>query len=59
MPGYHRRQFHLGQPLGGLPVKAYVGRRQGEGVLLVLKKGLGLLLNPEDPLPLLRWKEAV
>ncbi|WP_018111909.1 hypothetical protein [Thermus igniterrae] len=53
MPGYHRRRWRL----GGKPVEVYVGARRGEGVLLVLKSGEGLLLNPEDPKPLLRWKE--
>jgi hypothetical protein len=42
----------------GLPVEAFVGARRGEGVLLVLKDGTGLLLNPEDPRLLLSWKEA-
>ena len=55
MPGYHHRKFRLSQHLGDLPVEAYVGARRGEGVLIVLKSGSGLLLNPEDPLPLLRW----
>lgn len=54
MPGFHRRRLRL----EGLPVEAFVGARRGEGVLLVLKNGAGLLLNPEDPLPLLRWKEG-
>lgn len=40
-----------------IPVEAFVGARRGEGVLLVLKEGRGLLLNPEDPRPLLAWKE--
>lgn len=53
MPGYHHRKLRL----LGLPVEAFVGARRGEGVLLVLKGGSGLLLNPEDPVPLLRWKE--
>ncbi|RTI52194.1 hypothetical protein CSW14_09385 [Thermus scotoductus] len=53
MPGYHRKRLRL----EGLPVEALVGARRGEGVLLVLKNGSGLLLNPEDPLPLLKWKE--
>jgi hypothetical protein len=39
-------------------VEALVGARRGEGVLLVLKDGTGLLLNPEDPKPLISWKEA-
>ena len=30
-----------------------------KGVLLVLRSGTGLLLNPEDPRLLLAWKEAV
>lgn len=54
MPGYHRRRWRL----EGRPVEAYVGARRGEGVLLVLKEGKGLLLNPEDPGPLLSWKEG-
>lgn len=53
MPGYHHRKLRL----EGLPVEAFVGARRGEGVLLVLKEGRGLLLNPEDPQPLLSWKE--
>lgn len=53
MPGYHRKRLRL----EGLPVEALVGARRGEGVLLVLKNGSGLLLNPEDPLPLLKYKE--
>ncbi|WP_038058679.1 hypothetical protein [Thermus amyloliquefaciens] len=53
MPGYHHRYLRL----EGLPVEAFVGARRGEGVLLVLKEGRGLLLNPEDPKPLLSWKE--
>lgn len=53
MPGYHHRRLRL----EGLPVEAFVGARRGEGVLLVLKEGKGLLLNPEDPRPLLSWKE--
>ncbi|MBW6394118.1 MAG: hypothetical protein ABWJ63_01920 [Thermus sp.] len=53
MPGYHRKRLRL----EGLPVEALVGARRGEGVLLVLKNGSGLLLNPEDPFPLLKWKE--
>ncbi|MEN2981859.1 MAG: hypothetical protein ABDH20_04605 [Thermus sp.] len=53
MPGYHRRRLRL----EGLPVEALVGARRGEGVLLVLKEGKGLLLNPVDPRPLLAWKE--
>jgi hypothetical protein len=55
MPGY----YHVRLRLGGLPVEAFVGARRGEGVLLVLKDGTGLLLNPEDPRLLLSWKEAV
>jgi len=55
MPGY----YHMRLRLGGLPVEAFVGARRGEGVLLVLKDGTGLLLNPEDPRLLLAWKEAV
>ncbi len=39
-------------------MEALVGARRGEGVLLVLKDGTGLLLNPEDPRPLLAWKEG-
>ncbi|MCX7848828.1 hypothetical protein [Thermus sp.] len=53
MPGYHRRRLRL----EGLPVEALVGARRGEGVLLVLKEGKGLLLNPVDPRPFLAWKE--
>ncbi|RTH20309.1 hypothetical protein [Thermus scotoductus] len=58
MPGYHHRKFRLSPQSypGGLPVEAFVGARRGEGVLLVLKNGSGLLLNPEDPPPLLKWK---
>jgi hypothetical protein len=55
MPGY----YHMRLRLGGLPVEAFVGARRGEGVLLVLKDGTGLLLNPEDPRLLLAWKETV
>ncbi|WP_117237732.1 hypothetical protein [Thermus sediminis] len=55
MPGYYRLNFRL----EGLPVEALVGARRGEGVLLVLKDGTGLLLNPEDPKPLLSWEETV
>jgi hypothetical protein len=55
MPGY----YHVRLRLGGLPVEAFVGARRGEGVLLVLKDGTGLLLNPEDPRLLLAWKETV
>ena len=55
MPGY----YHVRLRLGGLPVEAFVGARRGEGVLLVLKDGTGLLLNPEDPRLLLFWKETV
>ena len=60
MPGYYRVRFHLRTPAfpQGLPVEAFVGARRGEGVLLVLKDGTGLLLNPEDPRPLLAWKEG-
>jgi len=53
MPGYYHQRLRL----EGLPVEAFVGARQGEGVLLVLKEGKGLFLNPEDPRPLLFWKE--
>ncbi|GAA5334101.1 MULTISPECIES: hypothetical protein [Thermus] len=52
MPGYHRRRLRL----EGRPVEALVGARRGEGVLLLLKDGKGLLLNPLDPTPLLSWK---
>jgi hypothetical protein len=55
MPGY----YHVRLRLGSLPVEAFVGARRGEGVLLVLKDGTGLLLNPEDPRLLLAWKETV
>jgi len=60
MPGYYRVRFRLRTPAfpQGLPVEAFVGARRGEGVLLVLRDGTGLLLNPEDPKPLLAWKEA-
>ncbi|WP_022797541.1 hypothetical protein [Thermus islandicus] len=60
MPGYYRVRFHLRTPAfpQGLPVEAFVGAKRGEGVLLVLKDGTGLLLNPEDPRPLLAWKEG-
>ncbi|SDF07962.1 hypothetical protein SAMN04488243_1244 [Thermus arciformis] len=60
MPGYYRVRFRLRTVAfpQGLPVEAFVGARRGEGVLLVLKDGTGLLLNPEDPKPLLAWKEA-
>jgi hypothetical protein len=61
MPGYYRMRFRFRTPAfpQGLPVEALVGARRGEGVLLVLKNGTGLLLNPEDPRLLLAWKEAV
>ena len=63
MPGYYRMRFRFRTPAfpQGLPVEALVGARRGEGVLLVLKSGTGLplnLLNPEDPKPLISWKEA-
>jgi hypothetical protein len=60
MPGYYRMRFRFRTPAfpQGLPVEALVGARRGEGVLLVLKNGTGLLLNPEDPRLLLAWKEA-
>jgi hypothetical protein len=60
MPGYYRVRFRLRTAAfpKGLPVEAFVGARRGEGVLLVLKDGTGLLLNPEDPKPLLAWKEG-
>jgi hypothetical protein len=60
MPGYYRMRFRFRTPAfpQGLPVEALVGARRGEGVLLVLKNGTGLLLNPEDPKPLISWKEA-
>jgi hypothetical protein len=60
MPGYYRMRFRFRTPAfpQGLPVEALVGARRGEGVLLVLKDGTGLLLNPEDPKPLISWKEA-
>ncbi len=61
MPGYYRMRFLFRTPAfpQGLPVEALVGARRGEGVLLVLKDGTGLLLNPEDPRLLFAWKEAV
>jgi hypothetical protein len=60
MPGYYRDAPPVQNPAfpQGLPVEALVGARRGEGVLLVLKDGTGLLLNPEDPRLLLAWKEA-
>jgi hypothetical protein len=60
MPGYYRTRFRFRTPAfpQGLPVEALVGARRGEGVLLVLKDGTGLLLNPDDPKPLISWKEA-
>ncbi len=64
LPGCHTRK---GVPLArfnpepyppglprDIPVEAYVGAREGWGVLLLLK-GRALLLNPEDPRPLLGW----
>ena len=61
MPGYYQMRFRFRTPTfpQGLPVEALVGARRGEGVLLVLRSGTGLLLNPEDPRLLLAWKEAV
>lgn len=53
MPGYHYRKRLR---LSNLSTEAFVGARRGEGVLLRLKSGSGLLINPEDPLPLLKWK---
>jgi hypothetical protein len=63
MPGYYRMRFRFRTSAfpQGLPVEALVGARRGEGVLLVLRSGTGLplnLLNPEDPKPLISWKEA-
>jgi hypothetical protein len=60
MPGYYRMRFRFRTSAfpQGLPVEALVGARRGEGVLLVLRSGTGLLLNPEDPRLLLAWKEA-
>ncbi|GLV48224.1 hypothetical protein TJA_13800 [Thermus sp. LT1-2-5] len=54
MPGYHRRRLKL----LGRPAEAMVGASRGEGVLLLLKDGTALLLNPLDPRPLLFWKEG-
>jgi len=61
MPGYYRMRFRFRTPAfpQGLSVEALVGARRGEGVLLVLRSGTGLLLNPEDPRLLLAWKEVV
>ncbi|WP_337845586.1 hypothetical protein [Thermus sp.] len=64
LPGFHtRRGIPLGRfafepPPPGLPkdtpVEAYVGAGKGDGVLLLLR-GRALLLNSEDPRPLLEW----
>jgi hypothetical protein len=50
-PGLYYERFHF----QGLPTEAYVGARSGEGVLLVLEGGRGVLVNPVDPEPLLAW----
>jgi hypothetical protein len=61
MPSYYQMRFRFRTPTfpQGLPVEALVRARRGEGVLLVLRSGTGLLLNPEDPRLLLAWKETV
>ncbi|GAB5602879.1 hypothetical protein FJNA_14040 [Thermus sp. FJN-A] len=60
MPGYYHLRFRLKTAAfpQGLPVEAFLGARRGEGVLVVLKEGTGILLNPGEPEALLRWKEA-
>ena len=50
-PGLYYERFRF----QGLPTEAYVGARSGEGVLLVLEGGRGVLVNPVDPEPLLAW----
>lgn len=52
LPGYYHQHFHW----RGLSVEAITGASRGAGILLILRHRRALLLNPEDPLPLLRWK---